>query len=219
MNGPVGYVVAMATSDDAWSSTDEFEQVAAMELTDLDLLAELTHPIRGRIIRNLDSPRSAAELAELLDAPITRLYHHINRLEQAGLIAVQATRRVGAATQHRYQVVAKSFTLASGLYDELDGGELAQAFGSLFDVVKIRLQHVLESQPRDERPTEDEALLSLGEIHVSTEVAAELISRLRAVIDEFTDKSKRGDGPPFTLFVAAFPERRHAALSTPGEEQ
>ncbi len=123
-------------------------RLPALELEDLDLLAEITHPIRGRIVRNLDSPRSAAELAELLDAPITRLYHHINRLEQAGLIAVQATRRVGAATQHRYQVVAKSFTLASHLYDELDGSELAQALGSLFDVAKIRLQQVLrESAP------------------------------------------------------------------------
>jgi DNA-binding transcriptional ArsR family regulator len=206
----------MATDGDPWTTALDFQQVGAMELEDLDLLAELTHPMRGRILRNLDSPRSAAELAELLDAPITRLYHHINRLEQSGLIAVQATRRVGAATQHRYQVVARSFTMASNLYEELDGAELAQAFGSIFDVAKIRMQHVLEHRPRDERPTEDEALLSLGELHISARVGAELINRLREVIDEFTEKSNRSDGnPPFTLFVAAFPERHNPELQPP----
>lgn len=206
----------MAADGDAWTSAPDFEQVAEIELEDLDLLGELTNPIRGRIIRNLDSPRSAAELAELLDAPITRLYHHINRLEQAGLIAVQATRRVGAATQHRYQTVAKSYTMASRLYEELDGAELAQALGSLFDVAKIRMQQVLEHRPRDERPAENEALLSLGELHLSGEVGAELITRLRAVIEEFTDKSNRSDGhPPFTVFVAAFPERHNPELPRP----
>lgn len=197
----------MAADDDLWDVAANFEQVASIELEDLDLLTELTHPIRGRIIRHLDAPRSAAELAELFDAPITRLYHHINRLERAGLIAVQSTRRVGAATQHRYQVVAKSFTLASHLYDELDGAELAQALGSLFDVAKIRLQKVFESRPCGERPKEHEALLSLGELHLSGERAAELIVKLRAVIDEFTDHAARAEASPsFTLFVAAFPE-------------
>ena len=85
----------MPIDDEGWQAVDGLEpQMERRDLSDLDLMSEVTHPIRGMILRRLKEPRTVADLAALLDVPITRLYHHVNRLVDAGLIRVVATRQV-----------------------------------------------------------------------------------------------------------------------------
>jgi DNA-binding transcriptional ArsR family regulator len=58
-----------------------------------DLLSDST---RLEIIELLLSPRSVADLAERMGVPRTRLYHHVNLMEDAGMIRVVETRPAGA---------------------------------------------------------------------------------------------------------------------------
>ena len=190
--------------DDGWAAASGDEPAERLELDDLALVAEVTDPIRGRIMRRLKDPHTVAELAELLDAPVTRLYHHVNRLEDHGLIRVVATRRVGAATERRYQVVAKSFTIAHHLLGDPDPRALARAMGSLFDVAKLGLQKMVEGGGmQGVAEPEEHSFLSLGEIHLTPERRAELLHRLRELAAEY--ESEDG-GEPITLFIAAYPE-------------
>ena len=194
---------------DTWQTLPGCEAPAdELALDDLDLLAEATHPVRGAILRRLRSPRSVAELADLLDVPITRLYHHVNRLTDLGLIRPVAVRRVGAATERRYQVVARSIRVDDGLLASSDRRELSQVLASLFDVAKLGFQRYVEGA--DEGPLDDErATLSLGELRLSDEGRRELMSELTELIQRYSSDVDESDpeGSRVTLFVAAYQEQ------------
>ena len=179
-------------------------------LCDLDLLAEATHPIRGRILRRLRQPRTVAELASLLDVPITRLYHHVNRLNDLGLIRVVATRQVAAVTERRYQVIALSFSVSTELLSSTDERELSAALGSLFDVARLGFQRFVESGGMNDVDHDDErSTLSLAEVRLSPGRHRELIERVNQLIGDFRSDVDETDpdGTQVALFVAAYEER------------
>lgn len=200
-----------------WIPNGAGEPADELAVDDLGLIDEVTHPVRGKLFRRLKTPRSAAELAQLLGVPVTRLYHHLNQLEARGLIRVVATRRAGAVTERRYQVVAKSLRLDESVLPDLPPAELARAAGALFDGAKLGLQRAIESGQLTSPGGGEHSLLSFNELTLSRERRAELVARLKALIDEFDaygDEDRRddggdggergGDGPRFTLFAAAF---------------
>ena len=191
----------MAESE--WTFVDQASPAERLELDDLELLSEVTNPIRGRILRRLRLPHSVAELAEQLDVPVTRLYHHVNRLEAGGLVRVVATRRVGAATERRYQVVARSFQIAPRLFDELEPRDLAVAMGGLFDLAKLGLQRLLETGELRASDLDERGMLTLAEFRLRPERRVELVQRLKDLVAEFAADD---DGAPMTLFVTAYDE-------------
>lgn len=201
----------MTIDDDGWVP---LEGVGApeerRELDDLDLMAEVTHPIRGSILRRLKEPRTVADLAGLLDVPITRLYHHVNRLADIGLVHVVATRQVAAVTERRYQTVARSFGVGADLLNSTDQRELSIALGSLFDVAKLGFQRFVESGAfsADADQLDDNTALSLSEIHLTDDRRRELMRRLTDLVQEFcSDASDTDpDASHLTLFVAVNPE-------------
>ena len=199
------------TSDDSWETVPGCEAPAEqLDLADLDLVAEVTHPTRGAILRRLKSPHSVAELAELLDVPITRLYHHVNRLDDVGLIRVVAVRRVGAVTERRYQVVATSFQIAEELLTSTDPRELSVALTSLFDVAKLGFQRFVEAGGIAEEPRDDgRSILSLGGVILSDARRRELMRELTALVRRFESDvdDDDPDGSRITLFVAAYDEQ------------
>lgn len=188
-----------------WTPTGVGEPVDELILDDLDVLTDLTHPLRGALYRRLRRPHSAAELAEQMDVPVTRLYHHLNRLEERGVIRVVATRRVGATTERRYQVAARSLRLTDDQFERFDPRELAVAMGALYDFAKLRLQREIETGRYAGRDLEREALLALNEVVLTDSDLDELITRLRSVIDEFTERTRPDDPAArrVALFVAA----------------
>jgi DNA-binding transcriptional ArsR family regulator len=196
-------------SEADWTRVDSAEPVERIDLDDLDVMAEVTHPIRGLILRRLKSPRSVAQLADAMQVPVTRLYHHVNRLLEQGLIRVVATRQVGAVTERSYQVAAKMFRIRPDLFDTMDDHEMALALGSAFDLAKLGLQRVVESGGfRNVEVLEDYSMLSLDELHLSPARRVELVRRLRALVAEYVADSDEHDPgtKPVALFVAAYPE-------------
>lgn len=198
--------------DTAWEPVDgpsEPDEARLMENT--DLIPDLTHPVRGTILRRLRRPRTVAQLADALDVPITRLYHHVNRLEGLGMIRVVATRRVGAVTERRYQVTARSWKFSDGAFEQLQPAEMSQALGALFDVAKVGMQRELESGALSFTSGEDPEehfLLSLGELRLTEDRRRELLDQLRTIIDSFADDADEDDPTTTrtTLFLAAYPE-------------
>jgi DNA-binding transcriptional ArsR family regulator len=56
-------------------------------------LRALAHPLRLRILELFaECPRTTKQVADLLGEPPTRLYHHVNALERAGLLLLKETR-------------------------------------------------------------------------------------------------------------------------------
>lgn len=66
-------------------------------------LRALAHPLRLRLLELFaESPRTTKQVAALLGAPPTRLYHHVAALERAGLLQVHETRKVRGTTERSY---------------------------------------------------------------------------------------------------------------------
>jgi DNA-binding MarR family transcriptional regulator len=210
-DSPGDLPVAEADDDtDDWVSEPGCEPPAVVRsLADLDLLSELTHPTRSHILRALKQPRTVAEVAELLDVPVTRLYHHINRLESLGFIQVVATRRVAAVTERRYQVTARSWQIDRELFETSDRRELAIALGSVFDVAKLAFQREVESGGYENVPDPDtHSYLYRGQVVLSTERRVELLKRLNVLFDEFASDVDESDPDAnrMEILAAVFPE-------------
>jgi predicted ArsR family transcriptional regulator len=181
-----------------------------LTLDDLSLITEITQPQRSALLHRLKRPRSAAELAAELDVPVTRLYHHLNRLEQLGLITVVATRRSGAKTERRYRNVAKSFRLDEAVIDRASGDELATALTSLFDRARNDLRHELESDAQPPVLTRGHSTIGLNELQLTDEQRVEFLARLGQLFDEYAEIDLRNERDQvegttrFRLFIAAF---------------
>ncbi len=68
-------------------------------------LRALAHPLRLRLVELFaETPRTTMQVAKLLGQPPTRLYHHVNSLERAGILRVRETRKNRGTTERWYEV-------------------------------------------------------------------------------------------------------------------
>ena len=190
---------------DGWTTVSDAEPAERMVFADLDFLDEVTHPVRGLLVRRFREPRSVAEAADALGVPVTRLYHHVNRLADRGLIRAVATRQVGARTETRYQVTARSFEIDPSFFESTDAREAAAAFGALFDFAKLDLQRQIEDGAGP-RPGDGRSVLSLGQVTLTPKRHAKLVADLEAVVAAATSDAADDDpdAERMTFFLAAF---------------
>ena len=196
--------------DNGWTPVPGVgEPDEVFEMDDLDLLGHVTNPVRGAILRRLKEPRTVAEVAAALDAPVTRLYHHVNKLEQLGLIRVVATRQVAAVTERRYQASGRSFRIARSLLETSDERELSLALSSLFDVAKLGFQRTVEAgEYRAVDDIEERSFLSLGDLALSPDRRRELVQRITELVEEYHSDLDIDDpaADRVALFIAVYPE-------------
>ncbi len=178
-----------------------------MLLDDLDLIDELTHPLRSRILHRLQRPHSVAELAEALDVPVTRLYHHIRRLEEIGMISVVATRQAGARTEHRYRNVALDYRLDRTVFESSEPETFSRAIGSLFDVARTEFQREVEVGALTQASVPGRATSQLQRVRPSTSTTVtEFLKRLHDLSLEFGKVDPEAEpGGRWRLFIAGFP--------------
>ena len=183
--------------------------VDEMLLTDLDQLAEATHPIRSDLVFRLYEPQSAAELAEQMGVPVTRLYHHLNRLEQLGFIAVVATRRSGAKTERRYRTTARTFRLDPDAVRGSDPQTVGRSVAALFDVARNEFVHEVETGALDPRELRGMSTVGLTEFTLTDEQRAEFVDRVKQLLDSYDVGEPVTDGRTrFRVLVAGFPIAR-----------
>ncbi len=109
---------------------------AEMLITDLEQLKAVSDPLRLQLLEHMGEPPvrawTAKELAERLRTKQTKLYHHLNLLEERGFIAVAETRVVSGILEKRYRVTALSFRVDRGLFGS---DAAADAVGDVLDAI------------------------------------------------------------------------------------
>lgn len=193
-----------------WTPVDGADTLAdEIVLTDLDLIAELTHPTRSRLLHRLRTPRSAAEMAADMRVPVTRLYHHLNRLEELGLIKVVATRRSGAKTERRYRIASDGFRIDPQAARGRAPHEVGAALGTMFDVAKTELRGEIESGRIDPEQLEGTAVIGFLGLSLTAEQRSAFLDRLKSLIAEFSDVDDGNLLNPeacrFRVLLAGFP--------------
>ena len=85
-------------------------------ITDIDTLKAVSTPFRQSLMRLMaEKPRTVKEMARELDIPSSRLYYHVNQLEQHGIIRVVSTQIVSGIVEKRYQISARTFRVDRAL--------------------------------------------------------------------------------------------------------
>jgi DNA-binding transcriptional ArsR family regulator len=129
-------------------------------LTDLAQVRALADPLRLKILGALiAAPRTTKQVAEVLGEKATKLYHHVEALERAGLIRLTGTRPNRGTVEKYFQAVAGQFRVAASVLSP-DKGPTAQEamLTSILDTARAELMACLGTTPSS-RPEPDEAPL------------------------------------------------------------
>lgn len=181
-----------------------------LEVEDIEVFEALNNPTRFRIVRHLQEPRSVRDVAELFDVPPTRLYYHFNMLEEAGVISVVETRKVGAMLQKLYQVKAKTFRPAPALAQgDYEPEELAKiTAGVVLDGARVDAEEALSLHFADVRDGLERKLagaLTRSFTVMSKERARRFAEHLEELIEKEFDTQDDPEGTEYGLTLVFLP--------------
>ena len=194
-------------------------------------------PLRRRMLELVRGQASSAkELAAALQVSQTRLYYHLNLLEQHGLIAVAETRLVSGITEKRYRATAYRLTIDKALIGPgEDGNDALEAYVSVvLDQVRGEINRSIDAGLIDLERTRDDAFrprsLVLGRkwLRLRPEQLAEFSRRYWALLEDFDDISgvdnstlapgSETAGDAYEWLVAFYPTLSPDAGITPSDQ-
>lgn len=193
-------------------STSEPADVFAID--DLETLKLLMTEPRVEIIELLRQPASVAELADRMDVPRTRLYHHINALEAIGAIVIVDERRAGAMNEKIYRVAAKTFQPSEKFLESATPRDQAMAIlDSLFSITRTDLLRLVETGELSLGAAEEQRRLTMARqvLTLTPGRRSELVDRLESLLAEFADDEETDGTEPFGVLLIAHPSSRSLA--------
>lgn len=168
----------------------------------------LADPLRIRLLELLAvQPRSARELAAVTGRPPNRLYHHLARLEEGGLIEVTEHRRVPGGKVER--VYAPAAVEPPG--DAASLAENAQFLSAVLEATRADVIAAFQAAEAGENRT---ITLARGAVRLSERHLAEL----RAGIEELIENAAAhpdDDGVWTTVLWAMVDRQDRGALPSP----
>ena len=188
----------MNTQDES----NELTPVPERTISDVETLKALTDPMRLRILETMvaaaDDTWTVKRLAAALGVGPTKLYHHINVLEEHAFIRVAGTRVVSGIIETSYRIAQLSVRLDRSLLASGDAETstsihdvLEVVFNAARDDIERGFRSGLVASAADGDPLRE--LLVRGLTRLPPARAAELRERLQALLNEFG-----GDGPDAT---------------------
>ena len=182
------------------------------EIDDARTLEMLADPLRLELLEHLYQPASVSEVAEVLDVPRTRLYHHVRLLEQAGMIKVVRTRQRGAIPEKIYQVTAKDFRPSARFLAESRPRQVIAAIvDSLLSFTRMDITRSF-TEGRfafGERTEHRRAMLSRNLVMLSPGRLHTFLAELQGLIDRYDDQPDP-DGEPVAIVALVYPSSRQA---------
>ncbi len=192
--------------------SDELRDVHQIE--DLDTLRVMADPLRVHIVEILISePLPVKQIAQRLGLSPSKLYYHVNQLEEHGLIQVVDTRMVSGIVEKQYRAVSKQYRVKHELLStatEEGRRGVNTAITAAIDSTKDDILRSLEARQFETEhgapPHPRKALVVRHHKRLSESDADEFRRRLNALADEF-DEAPESDpeGQSFGLLIAYYP--------------
>lgn len=203
-----------------------FEPAPEFTITSLETLKVFSDPLRQQIIETLlDGSKTVKQIAAELELAPTKLYYHINLLEQHQLIAVTETRIVSGIIEKQYQASARRFLLERSLLTPGQAGAVDTVIDAMIDPIRAEIQRGINSGLIDtsENAPQTRKLRINRELSRLSEAEAEAFyARLQAVIDEFNSFSAAhendDDAQAYTLIIGIYPIQPPAKPNRPTNE-
>lgn len=204
------------------------EPVADRERAEL-----LLHPLRQQILRHSAEPRSASEVARILDLPAQKVNYHVRTLVDAGFLRPAGERRRRNLVEKRYRASARSYLLVPAVLGEMAadparGGDAVSA-GHLLGLsarLQAELSEVLVRSGADPRRVPSLALdaeLRFTSAEQRAAFAGALREAVLRVVEEHSAPAVASDGgpapgEPYRLLVGCHPIPDPYERHEPGEE-
>jgi DNA-binding transcriptional ArsR family regulator len=192
-----------------------FEPAQQTTLTTLETLKVFADPLRQQIIESiLDSAKTVKQIAMELSLAPTKLYYHVNLLEEHGLIRVTDTRIVSGIIEKQYRAVARSFAIQRSLLTFGEGVNmrgLDTAIEAVIDPIRVEIQRGVENgmiDVREDAPIPHKLKLWRALSKLSQADAETFYARLDALINDFEstrDKSEYAGEQPYRLLIGIYP--------------
>ena len=172
-------------------------------------LRALAHPLRLRLLEHFaQGPSTTMQVAARMGEPPTRLYHHVNALERAGLLKLRST-RPNRGTTEKYYVVTRT---QMGVKDpaQLRGGGARLASGLVSQVFEQARQE-LHAAITEERglPLAARMVLSVAPAKQAA-LRKRLVAALHAIRKEFASPRARNDDT-WAVTISLAPTREPSA--------
>jgi DNA-binding transcriptional ArsR family regulator len=171
----------------------------------IDQAEALLRPGRIEILRHLAEPTTCTEVASRLGQAPQKVYYHVKKMEQAGLVDRVAQRQVRGITEGIYQASGASYWLAPALVGAI-GRRRAQDEMSLGYLLNLSEQ--LQSDlARLARQTGDRPSLGLsGEVRLPPDRREEFLADLRSAIESLLTRYGGAEGTSFRIALACYPK-------------
>lgn len=182
-----------------------------LEIDNMETLKALSDPFRLEILKHVGIINRKGErctvkqLGKLLDKPPTKLYYHVNMLEEHGLLVVGDTQIVSGIIEKHYQVCAMNIAVSQDLMAMNDtddrSSQLTQIFQSIeeliqnsLDNLETSLQTIFEEATLEKEegiPAREQIALdvSANEVVLTREQAKNYMQKLREIHIEFSELS------------------------------
>lgn len=148
------------------------------------VVATLYDPVRYRVFSSLRTPKSVPEVAERLGVTANRLYYHVRRLLDAGLIVQVGVRTAGKHTERIYGHVAERLTVRA----DIPLQHAADGVGAVLADAVEEIDAGFRAQEAEALGDDAPGLVSWHIGHLTEARARAFQKKLEALVAEFTDR-------------------------------
>jgi DNA-binding transcriptional ArsR family regulator len=173
----------------------------------LDQAEVLLKPQPIEVLRQLGEPRTCTEVGERLGQTPQRVYYHVRRLVDAGLVEQVAERKVRAIHEGIYRATARSYWVSPRLVGRIGDTRRAQdelSLGYLLDLMEVVQEDIAAL---DRTAPELPSVGVSGEIHVRPALGQQFLDDLHTALQDLFTRYGGSEGDAFKLAVACYPKQ------------
>lgn len=174
-------------------------------LEEIEQAEALLKPQRVEVLRQLAEPRTCSEVAERLGQTPQRVYYHVKRLVEAGLVDLVSERKVRGIHEGIYRAAARSYWLSPRLVGRIGIGRARDelSLGYLLDLME---EVQADIAALDRTAPELPSIGLSGEIRVRPENRQQFLNDLQSMVQDLFTRYGGAEGDAFKLAVACYPK-------------
>jgi DNA-binding transcriptional ArsR family regulator len=179
-------------------------------LNDIEQIRAMADPLRQRIVEALiEASLTTKQVAQQLKEQPTKLYHHVELLEKAGIIKLVETRPKRGTVEKYYRAVAQSFTVDRDLFSNRPESDetaktLLSIVGGMFETTLAEMRESLAAKllrPGKKTPSR----MTRNIIRTTPANIEKFNQKLAALIDECDVLDSEDGEVAYGLTVAFYP--------------
>ena len=173
------------------------------KIRDLEQVRLLSDPLKLRILQAFaEGAKTTKQVAGELGESITKLYRHVDALQDAGLLVVASEQQKRGTVERTFRAVAERFEADHALFADDGAGEGADA---VRDLLRAAEDEILQAIATADASDEQETIMMRLRCKASPERIAELQRSLKAWIEATQEEDTGEDQQEFAALIAFYP--------------